>query len=63
MSALYWLAVPVVTTLVAMVLVAWFGRSGRRLRGRYDQLEQFHRFRQAMEDDGVEARRSGGRHR
>lgn len=63
MSALYWLAIPVVATLIAMLLVAWFGRSGRRVGGRYDQLEQFHRFRRAMEDDGAEARRAGGRHR
>lgn len=64
MSALYWLAIPVGATLVAMLLVAWVGRSGRsgrRPREDYGQLEQFHQFRRAMESGTAESQRRGSR--
>lgn len=55
MSAVYWLLIPVGATLVAMLFATWFGRP-RRSAERYDQVEQFHKFCEAMEDESSKRR-------
>lgn len=58
MSALYWLLIPAAATLFAMFVAAWLGRP-RRFVEKYDQVEQFHRFCEAMEDEVAKPRSSG----
>lgn len=55
MSALYWLMIPVGATLVAMLVATWVGRPRRSVE-KYDQVEQFQKFREAMEDETVKRR-------
>lgn len=59
MSALYWLLIPVGATLVAMVVAARLSRP-RRFVEKYEQVEQFRRFCEAMEDDSTKRRYSKG---
>lgn len=52
MSVLSWLFIPIGATVLAMLVATVWGRTGpRRGADRYDQVEQFHRFCQAMEDE------------
>lgn len=59
MSALYWLMIPVGATLIAMVVATWAGRS-RRYVEKYDQVEQFRKFREAMEAETVKRPSAAG---
>lgn len=61
MSALVWLLAPVGVTVLAAALVTWLNRP-RSPVDRYEQVQQFHRFQEAMEmmENGGAARREPG---
>lgn len=59
MSGLFWVLISLAVTLFAVLLAVWLGRN-RRPTEKYEQIDTFRRFREAMEDEAARRRASEG---
>lgn len=55
MSAMAWWLIPLGATLVAILVASLVNRPHKFVE-KYDQVEQFHRFREAMEHEAAKTR-------